>query len=407
MTVLNHFDVRWVDGYSAVTDAPSALAVAIEQLAAELPSSQDCVELAVRELELPESAPVWVGVLRFVVEVSSSPRPVGYVHAVVMPPGYRLAPEGWRALVAQRYGSAPEDRIRQVYEQLAESRRDRGRELLRELEIRPDDVVDVLGPPDELESMASTKRRARGRLARPGATATEPAAPAPAAPPEAPRAGGGGSTTTAELAAMAVRGRSEPLGSDAERAPHARPAAGARAERTTRYLVIALVLVLAALIAAALIARSALRGPRGDEAPRIAPEARENIALRAEVQRLERELAAQRTAAARCAGSGTDLAQCSANLTLARTSLDASLAERDAARARAAFLESSLASAGRARAAATAELTAVAAERDVERRRAQQSEAELSKRSAALRAACALLRASARTKVPEECGAMK
>ena len=35
MMVSNHFDVRWVDGYSAVSDVPSSLASAIEGVSAQ------------------------------------------------------------------------------------------------------------------------------------------------------------------------------------------------------------------------------------------------------------------------------------------------------------------------------------------------------------------------------------
>ena len=151
MMVSNHFDVRWVDGYSAVSDVPSSLAAAIEKMAADLPSSHDRIELAVRDVRRPDGVLVQVGLLRFVVAVSSAPRPLGFLHAVVFPGAYCLDMDGWRALVARRYGGHPEERIRAVYEELAESTRDTGRDRLHALAIRPEDVRELLEPLDETE----------------------------------------------------------------------------------------------------------------------------------------------------------------------------------------------------------------------------------------------------------------
>jgi len=146
MIVSNHFDVRWVDGYSAVSDVPSSLAAVIEKLAAELPSSDDRIELAVREVRRSDGSITWIGLLRFVVAVSSTPRPLGFLHAVVLPGGYCVDLEGWRALVARRYGPHPEERIRTLYEELAESTKDTGSERLRALAIRPEDVRELIEP---------------------------------------------------------------------------------------------------------------------------------------------------------------------------------------------------------------------------------------------------------------------
>src|SRR5215207_3910574 len=99
MMVSNHFDVRWVDGYSAVSDVPSSLAAVIEKLAADLPSSGDRIELGVRDVRRSDGTTTWVGLLRFVVAVSSAPRPLGFLHAAVMPAGYRIDVDGWRAVV--------------------------------------------------------------------------------------------------------------------------------------------------------------------------------------------------------------------------------------------------------------------------------------------------------------------
>ena len=66
MTIHNHFELRWRDGYGAVSTAHGALALAIEGLAASVPSSTEAVTYAVREV-CPEGAaderPVAVGVL--------------------------------------------------------------------------------------------------------------------------------------------------------------------------------------------------------------------------------------------------------------------------------------------------------------------------------------------------------
>jgi hypothetical protein len=164
MMVANHFDVRWVDGYSAVSDVPSSLAATIEKLAAELPSSHDRIELAIRDVRKPDGSTVWVGLLRFVVAVSSAPRPLGFLHAAVLPAGYAIDLDGWRALVARRYGEQPEDRIRTLYEELAEATKDIGRDRLHALSIRPEDVRELLQPAQESEPSPSLPRA----HARPG-----------------------------------------------------------------------------------------------------------------------------------------------------------------------------------------------------------------------------------------------
>jgi DNA repair exonuclease SbcCD ATPase subunit len=188
MMVPNHFDVRWVDGYSAVSDVPSSLAATIEKLAAELPSSGDRIELAVRDVRKPDGTLLWVGLLRFVVAVSSAPRQLGFLHAAVLPGGYRVDLDGWRALVQRRYGPFPEERIRTLYEELAESTKDSGRDRLHALAIRPEDVRELLTPLEEGEVPAGLPRA----HARPGSRpprngyvrpASSPGiAPAPAGP---------------------------------------------------------------------------------------------------------------------------------------------------------------------------------------------------------------------------------
>ncbi len=186
MMVANHFDVRWVDGYSAVSDVPSSLAAVIEKLAAELPSSHDRIELAVRDVRRSDGTTSWVGLLRFVVVVSSAPRPLGYLHAAVLPAGHCLDLEGWRAVVARRYGAHPEDRIRTLYEELAESTKDIGRDRLHALAIRPEDMRDLLVDCDDERppSLPRTYTRPGSRPPK-GLAKSAPPAAAPA-PPKRP-----------------------------------------------------------------------------------------------------------------------------------------------------------------------------------------------------------------------------
>lgn len=173
--VANHFDVRWVDGYSAVSDVPSSLAARIEKMAAELPSSGDRIELAVRDVRRSDGSVVGIGLLRFVVAVSSTPRPLGYLHAVVVPGGYGLDLDSWRALVARRYGEHPEERIRALYEELAESTRDSGRDRLHALAIRPEDVRDCVEVLDESErTPMGSKPTSRPPPNRPARAGTAP-----------------------------------------------------------------------------------------------------------------------------------------------------------------------------------------------------------------------------------------
>lgn len=188
MMVANHFDVRWVDGYSAVSDVPSSLAAVIEKLAAELPSSHDRIELAVRDVRRSDGTTSWVGLLRFVVVVSSAPRPLGFLHAAVLPSGHCIDLEAWRAVISRRYGAHPEERIRTLYEELAESTKDIGRDRLHALAIRPEDVRDLLVPCAEDERPPSLPRTyTRPGSRPPKGLAKAPPTPAPAAaPPKRP-----------------------------------------------------------------------------------------------------------------------------------------------------------------------------------------------------------------------------
>jgi hypothetical protein len=187
--VANHFDVRWVDGYSAVSDVPSSLAAVIEKLAADLPSSDDRIELAVRDVRRSDGTMVWIGLLRFVVAVSSAPRPLGYLHAAVLPGSCCLDLDSWRALVARRYGAQPEDRIRTLYEELAESTKDTGRDRLHALAIRSEDVDELVEQlPEEDEPPPSLPRAytrpgsrpPKGTYPRPSSSSGITLVPAPA-----------------------------------------------------------------------------------------------------------------------------------------------------------------------------------------------------------------------------------
>ena len=187
MMVANHFDVRWVDGYSAVSDVPSSLAAVIEKLAAELPSSGDRIELAVRDVRRSDGTTTWVGLLRFVVAVSSAPRPLGYLHAAVMPPGHRIDLDGWRLVIERRYGAHPEDRIRTLYEELAEATKDLGRDRLHALAVRPEDVRDQLVPFEESERPPVLPRTYTRPGSRPPKGLKSPSSSPPgAAPPRRP-----------------------------------------------------------------------------------------------------------------------------------------------------------------------------------------------------------------------------
>jgi hypothetical protein len=182
MTVTNHFDVRWVDGYSAVSDVPSSLAAVIEKLAAELPSSGDRIELAVRDVRRSDGTTTWVGLLRFVVAVSSAPRPLGFLHAAVLPAGHLIDLEGWRTVVERRYGDHPEERIRTLYEELAESTKDIGRIQLHALSIRMDDVRDLLVPFDDDTPPAIPRTYTRPGSRPPKGTKSMPPGVAASAP---------------------------------------------------------------------------------------------------------------------------------------------------------------------------------------------------------------------------------
>ena len=189
MMVANHFDVRWVDGYSAVSDVPSSLAAVIEKLAAELPSSHDRIELAVRDVRRSDGTTSWVGLLRFVVVVSSAPRPLGFLHAAVLPPGHCIDVEAWRTVISRRYGAHPEERIRTLYEELAESTKDIGRDRLHALAIRPEDVRDLLVECEEDERPPSLPRTYTRPGSRPPKGLAKGSAPPPApaaAPPKRP-----------------------------------------------------------------------------------------------------------------------------------------------------------------------------------------------------------------------------
>jgi hypothetical protein len=161
MMVHNHFELRWIDGYGAASDAPSELAVRIEEVASNISRALDHVHLAVRSVRLPDGNEVCVGLLQLDVAVPSEQRPVAFLHAAVLPPGHRLDDDRWRALVERRYGPYPEDRIREIYEELAVTTKDKGRKRLRELEIRPEDVREVIGSRASSTKIALAKKGAR------------------------------------------------------------------------------------------------------------------------------------------------------------------------------------------------------------------------------------------------------
>jgi hypothetical protein len=207
MMVSNHFDVRWVDGYSAVSDVPSSLAATIEKLAAELSSSGDRIELAVRDIRKPDGTLAWVGLLRFVVAVSSSQRPLGFLHATVLPGGYRVDLDAWRSLVSRRYGPFPEERIRTLYEELAESTKDSGRDRLHALAIRPEDIRELLVPLDDVAPIPGLPRA----HARPGSRPPKGAYPRPGSAPVVPSAPARRPSASALPLSMRVIDLPEPL----------------------------------------------------------------------------------------------------------------------------------------------------------------------------------------------------
>lgn len=186
MTVTNHFELRWVDGYGAASDAPSELAVLIEELADKLPRSLDRIELAVRDVRLPDGSEARIGVLQLDVVVPSEQRPVAFLHAAVLPPGHRLDAEGWSALVARRYGPYPEDRIREIYGELAVTTKDQGKDRLRALEIRPEDLREILGSRSSSTKMKLKKGGAPREAAEPAARPSSGSRPMPMASTPAP-----------------------------------------------------------------------------------------------------------------------------------------------------------------------------------------------------------------------------
>jgi hypothetical protein len=169
VTLANHFELRWRDGYGQVSDAPAALTLAIAEVAAAVTRSPAGASYVVREIRYDDQ-PIAVGVLRLDVAVASGPRALRYLHALALPVGFALTVPAWRALIARRYGAEPERRIRALYEDLATSTRAAGRDALRALAITLDDIALELGEPG---------RPAAGHAARSVAGARVAATPEP------------------------------------------------------------------------------------------------------------------------------------------------------------------------------------------------------------------------------------
>lgn len=249
--IVNYFDVRWADGYGHVSDAAGSLAVAIEEVCRTVSNHGDAVTLATRAIRGGQV----VGLVRFDTVTSSGPRTLTYVHAAALPPGHALDDEGWRRLVARRYGDDPAARIRDTYEQMAVTTRDDGSDLLAPFRFDDDDLAAVLGPP------------------RPSASA--PAMPAPAAgPSKDTRRDAGGRDAGPGGERLAVGGRPPVIrvGLDEEVAAARRP----------RRALFAVALVAAAVVAVVAGVRLTRPAPRG-------PDAAEVAALRAQVETLTQE----------------------------------------------------------------------------------------------------------------------
>lgn len=335
MMVHNHFELRWIDGYGAASDAPSELAVRIEEVASNISRSLDHAHLAVRSVRLPDGDEACVGLLQLDVAVSSEQRPVAFLHAVVLPPGHRLDDDRWRALVERRYGPDPEERIREIYEELAVTTKDKGRKRLRELEIRPEDVREVIGSRASSTKFALAKKGARagsesGARALPNSPFRPPTSPpfrpstipplpmpgaAPAGPqrrpsqsafgPSAfgPSAGdddesadttsgapiiatpGGGSGSTAELAAQAAPSGSQPAVASSRTPYRGMPLVG--------FAVSAVAIVAAVWLAiyAREVGRERDRLAEELARPRIPVEDVAVVELRSQVEKYQRDLA--------------------------------------------------------------------------------------------------------------------
>jgi len=188
--IYNFFNLRWTDGYSHVSDAPTEVIVDLEAIMAQQPSAVSNASITTQRVQVGGHHDASLGILKLDVDVGG--RRCSYNHVLVLASGYAPLPgDRWLRIIRDRYGTDVESRIQTLYEQLARLEKADGRHELEPLAIRPEDVASLVAA-DNIPAPVRTKR----------ASAVPPSAEVPARP--TPRARVPAWTLAAATAVAAV-----------------------------------------------------------------------------------------------------------------------------------------------------------------------------------------------------------
>lgn len=156
--IYNFFNLRWTDGYSPVSDAPTDVIVDLEAVMAQQPSTVSNASITTQRTRVGEHRDASLGLLKLDVDVGG--RRCSYSHVLVLASGYSPLPgDRWSRIIRDRYGADVESRIQTLYEQLARLEKADGRHELEPLEVRPEDVASLVAA-DSAPAPSSTAERA-------------------------------------------------------------------------------------------------------------------------------------------------------------------------------------------------------------------------------------------------------
>lgn len=158
--IYNFFNLRWTDGYSHVSDAPTDVIVDLEAVMAQQPSTVSNASITTQRTRVGGHRDASLGILKLDVDVGG--RRCSYSHVLVLASGYAPLPgDRWVRIIRDRYGADVESRIQTLYEQLARLEKADGRHELEPLEVRPEDVASLVAA-DSAPAPSSTTERAGG-----------------------------------------------------------------------------------------------------------------------------------------------------------------------------------------------------------------------------------------------------
>lgn len=157
--IYNFFNLRWTDGYSHVSDAPTEVIVDLEAIIAQQPSAVSTASIITQRVRVGGHRDASLGILKLDVDVGG--RRCSYTHVLVLASGYAPLPgERWLRIVRDRYGTDVESRIQTLYERLARLEKANGRRELEPLEVRPEDVASLVSAEPAPAPVGSERTRA-------------------------------------------------------------------------------------------------------------------------------------------------------------------------------------------------------------------------------------------------------